>query len=153
MWEKSKKQPCSLCALQLANERVSAFLHLFLIGSSIGCSMIVSKTPLIAISSCLDEIGWLERYLPQNEPIRCNQAEYCSLQALFGRHLSHVKCGHDLDCHTWLESSGCLLTPPGGITRFDDHFPIKMPRILGLIQNQEPALFIKTGRISYFYIT
>jgi len=54
---------------------------------------------------------------PPNALIRCNRAKTGRLQALFGRHISHAKGRHNLDCPIWLESPGCRLNSPSGITR------------------------------------
>ena len=47
-----------------------------------------------------------------------NRAIASSFQAIIGGHVSHVKRGHKLVCHIWLESSRSLLTPSSGITQF-----------------------------------
>jgi len=53
--------------------------------------------------------------------------------AEIGGHVSHVKRGHKLDFHIWLELSGSILTPPSGITQFGVHLPDENINMAGLV--------------------
>jgi len=53
--------------------------------------------------------------------------------AEIGGHVSHVKHGHKLACHIFLESYGSILTPPSGITQFGVHFSDEKVNMAGLV--------------------
>jgi len=55
------------------------------------------------------------------------------MQGLIAGHVSYSKRGHNLSCHTWLESLRSRITSTSGITQFEVHLPdenIKMARLV-----------------------